>query len=161
MLTATQQDYIEVIYQLITQHPPGGVRVSDIAGRLGTRMPTVTRTVRKLTQLGFLVHQPRRSVELTAKGTKVARAIRHRHEDLVTFFTEILNLPLSRSEADACQIEHGLSVQSSQRLHEFLNYVGELSDEQRQIIMAFRSRKRRGSNEFRHLPKQKVDGWRG
>ena len=47
-LTPAQQDYIETIYSLEKNSGLDKIRITDIANKLGTKLPTVTRTVRKL-----------------------------------------------------------------------------------------------------------------
>ena len=54
-LTAIQEDYLETIYRLSRDRV--AVRTTDVAERLGCRLPTVTRTVRKIVQAGFVVRR--------------------------------------------------------------------------------------------------------
>lgn len=160
MLTAAQQDYIEVIFRLERRPNSDGVRISAIAESLGTRLPTVTRTVQRLTTLGLVRHDARREVALTARGRRIAREIVHRHEDLVRFFVTIFGLSVTEAERDACQIEHGLSGKASQRLHEFLEHVQQLSESDRHVITGYLRSASGGSKDFENLPDRRTDGWR-
>lgn len=160
MLTATQQDYLEIIHRLETDPARERVRITDIAEQLGTRLPTVTRTVQKLTELGYLEHAARREVTLSDKGRRMAEEILHRHQDLVVFFTEVLGLGPDEADRDACQIEHGLSGPTAQRLHEFLDYLDSLSDKERAVLARFHRAASSGSKDFKHLPSNKTEGWR-
>ena len=161
MLTAAQQDYLETIYRLELQQGAPKVRVTDIAAELGTRLPTVTRTVRRLTDLGYLSHQHRQEVSLSMSGRKVAAEVVHRHSDLVEFFTEVLGLRRTDVEVDVCQIEHGISARTAQRLHEFLEYINNLDNQDRKVIKKFLRRVSSTTAEFPHLPAGKTAGWRG
>lgn len=161
MLTAAQQDYIEAIFLLQHERNWQPIRVTDIAAQLGTRLPTVTRTVDKLTRLGLLSHEVRGDVALTTEGRKMAEAVVHRHKDLVDFFTGILGLSNSVAETDSCQIEHGLSAQTAQRLHEFLDYVDQLPEKEKRIIRRFASSAAGTARPFKNLPISKTTGWRG
>lgn len=161
-LTATQEDYLEVIFQLSLDDPLGSVRITDIARELQTKLPTVTRTVRKLTALGLLEHTHRQGVSLSDAGRKIASDIRHRHTDLVTFFTDFLGLEKRAAEQDACKIEHGISPRTAERLHEFLEYFAALPQPDKQRITAFQTtgefpRER----QFKNLLQSRVRGWRG
>lgn len=164
-LTASQQDYLEAVYRLL--HDPArteqrtSVRVTDIATALGTRLPTVTRTVARLAERGLFLHEPRQGVRLTPSGELLASAFVHRHEDLVRFFVTILGLEKERAERDTCQIEHGLSEMSAQRLHEFLEYVDKLPKEAQDCFFRFASRPILSERPFEVIPDQKVPGWRG
>ncbi len=157
-LTPVMEDYLETVLRL--QEATGSCRVSDIAAELGTRLPTVTRTVAKLTELGFLHHEDRKAVSLTARGRKLALDVLHRHTDLVTLFTRVLGLPPDLAETDTCQIEHGLSAPTAQRLHEFLLWYETLPRELRDAFAAFRDSASTGRADFRNLPESKASGWR-
>jgi len=159
-LSAAQQDYIEVIYRLEQELGDTDVRISDIADRLGTRRPTVTRTVKKLTETGLVDHPTRGGVQLTATGRRIAGEIVHRHDDLVRFLVEILGLPDRVAQADAGQIEHGLSPASAQRLHEFLEFFDTLPDAERKPFERFLESVTGGKADFKHLPRNKTEGWR-
>ena len=159
-LTAAQQDYLEAIYRLELAEGSAGIRISDIAEQLGTRLPTVTRTVQKLTALGFVTHDARKTVHLSAHGRRVATEILHRHKDLVLFLTKILGLETEEAEHDVCQIEHGLSGKAAQRLHEFLLYFNSLNEAERAVVERFRDRATSGKSDFRHLPAGRTVGWR-
>ena len=159
-LTSAQEDYLEAIYRLTRESGSGFTRVSEIAARLGTRLPTVTRTVRRLTEAGLLQHVERREVSLTEAGRVIAAQVVHRHDDLVTLFVEILGLDLTRAEVDVCQIEHGLSRQAAQRLHEFLEYVEGLDGSKREVVMRFKRVASDTTRDFDKLPAGKAGGWR-
>lgn len=159
-LTPAQQDYLEAIHRLELAESEDGVRISGIAAHLGTRLPTVTRTVQKLAGLGYVTHDARKAVHLTEHGRKVAGEILHRHRDLVVFLTRILGLTAAEAEHDVCQIEHGLSGKAAQRLHEFLLYLNSLDDAEREIIARFHDEATSGKNDFRHLPSGRTVGWR-
>ncbi len=161
-LTATQEDYLEVIFQLSQQEPYSPVRVTDIARELQTKLPTVTRTVHKLTELGLLEHPHRQGVSLSETGKKVASDIRHRHTDLVAFFTGVLGLDQRDAELDACKIEHGISPRTAERLHDFLEYFQTLSKTDQERLTGSQSiasvtRER----QFKNLLQNRVRGWRG
>ena len=160
MLTAVQQDYIEVIHRLEVEAGRGQVRVSDIAAQLGTRLPTVTRTLRKLTDLGYTCHETRAGVGLTDRGRTVASEILHRHVDLVRFLTDVLGLSPEEAEIDAGQMEHGLSGRAAQRLHELLEFIDSLTDDQRAPLDQFLSVVSTGRKDFRNLPPNRTEGWR-
>jgi Mn-dependent DtxR family transcriptional regulator len=158
MLTASQQDYIEVIYRL--EQAGSRVRVTDIAAELGTRLPTVTRAIQRLTRLGLVSHLMRRDVELTRAGRQIATEVAHRHDDLVRFFVQYLGVSRRVAENDVCQIEHGLSATSAQRFHEFLEYIDSLPVEVRHQLAGFVRRASGGRKDFRYLPDHKAAGWR-
>ncbi|MFQ5607816.1 MAG: metal-dependent transcriptional regulator [Candidatus Zixiibacteriota bacterium] len=160
-LTTAQEDYLEATLRLQSDLAPAIPRISDIAAALGTRLPTVTRTVQRLTHLGLIDHPTRGGVALTRIGRKVALEIAHRHRDLVDFFSLTLGLPAHIAEQDACQIEHGLSPITAQRLHEFMEYFHQLSPRQRSMFESFKRRVSETASEFSNIPNTRAAGWRG
>ena len=160
-LTAVQEDYLETILRLERMLPHEKVRITDIAETLGTRLPTVTRTVQKLKALGLTSHPDRGAVKLTENGRKLANEYVHRHNDLVAFFSETLGLPLSVAEADTCKIEHGISGATAQKLHEYVEFLNRLPEDTQTALDGFKNKHRRAKKEFEHIPETKPDGWRG
>jgi Mn-dependent DtxR family transcriptional regulator len=158
-LTANQEDYLEAIWEL---SPSGeGARTTDIAERLGCRLPTVSRTVRKLAEIGMVEHESRGLVRLTPQGRSTAADIAHRHRDTEIFLIKILGLTRSQAQRDARQIEHGLSPIAAQRLHEFLEYVERLSPRDRKVLTEFARTASLTAVDFPNLMEGKSAGWRG
>jgi len=160
LLTAVQQDYLETILRLERRAESIQVRVTDIAGALGTKLPTVTRSIQRLTALRLVSHPSRGDVTLTEAGRKVATEIAHRHDDLVAFFTKTLKVPPNIAEMDTCQIEHGLSSITAQRLHEFMEVYAVLSAKQKSALTRFRATVSPMTERFSHLAGAKSAGWR-
>ena len=161
MLTAVQQDYIEAIYQLIKNSEITQVRVTDIADHLGTKLPTVTRTVSKLTDMGFLNHPKSGKVSLTEKGNAIAGEISHLHQDLVTFFTDILGLDKQKAWQDACQLEHGFSRETAERFHHFLEFYETVNCAQKDKYLAYFKKNIKNNKKYKILSSKKNRGWRG
>lgn len=159
-ISTAQEDYLETIYRLEREQgengpEQGGIRVTDIADRLGVRLPPVTRTVQALHKLGLVSREERRQVRLTELGRQTAAALAHRHSDILYLLTEILGVEPEVAEADACQMEHGISPQTAQRLHEFLEHYNSLDPENRDLLRADKARA-----AFRFLPEGRGAGWR-
>ncbi len=158
-ITPIQEDYLEIIYRLALD--AGGVRTTDIAERLGCKLPTVTRTVRRMAAAGFVEHESRGLIRLTDAGRMAAENLAHRHADTVTFLVHVLGLTEKEAEIDACQVEHGLSPLAAQRLHEFLEYVNQLPPDRREMITRFARGASHSTPDFAHLPTGRTAGWRG
>jgi len=80
--------------------------------------------------------------------------------DLVMFFTEILGISEENARSDACQVEHGVSKETAQRIHEFLEYYSSLDEKDRMFIEKFKTTVYVGKDDFNELPENKTDGWR-
>lgn len=161
-LTSTHEDYIEAVFRRC-ESAPGGIRISDLAEDLGCRLPTVTRTVKLLSEGGYFSHESRGLIRLTSKGAAIARDIAHRHDDVAQFLEVVLGVPSAQADLDACQIEHGLSPLAAARLHVFLNCFEELPASIRKKMQ--RATNRAGETEkeaqFANLVEIRSRGWRG
>ncbi len=118
-------------------------------------MPAVTRAVQSLEKLGLVERDDGRGITLTPMGQKLAGALVHRHSDLVYFLTEVLGVDEGIAEADTCQMEHGISAETAQSLHEFLKEYAQLDETTRQRLRSSNTK-----SEFRFLPDGKGSGWR-
>ena len=153
ILSPAQEDYIETIFNLTGELEK--VRVTDIAERLGVRMPAVTRAVQSLEKIGMVSRDDVQGIRLTSIARKLAGALGHRHSDLVFFLTEVLGVDENIAEADTCQMEHGISPETAQSLHEFLKEYASLDEKTRQQLRSSTTKA-----EFRFLPDGKGSGWR-
>ncbi|MCM8813290.1 MAG: metal-dependent transcriptional regulator [Candidatus Omnitrophica bacterium] len=117
-ISAAQEDYLETIAFL--QRERGAARVSAIGRFLRVKNPTVSATLRVLDRRGLVAHRPYGAVELTPAGVAIAAAVQQRHDLLVGFFRDVLGVPAAVAEADACTIEHGLSVETFSRMQRFV-----------------------------------------
>ena len=135
-LSAAQQDYLEAVYVIVQRGDGGGARVTDIAAELGTRPPTVVRGMARLREAGLVEQEERGLVRLTRSGSALAAQLLHRHTDVVYLLQHVLGVPASRAEGEACVIEHGLSGDTAQRLHQFLERWERLAPGQRRALAA-------------------------
>lgn len=159
-ITSTHEDYLEAVFRLSGEDSKG-IRVTDLAKELGCRLPTVTRTVKTLADLGFFSHESRGLVHLTDQGKILAREIAHRHDDVVSFLQFILGLSEEDARADACQLEHGLSALGAERLHRFLDYIDTMPVEDRKKMQKHVSADGKHIEQFGNLVEIKTQGWRG
>lgn len=120
-LSSSMEDYLEVIYELTGDGK--GVRVKDIAGRLGVSLPSVTSALRTLSDAGLVTHERYGSVNLTPAGRARAEALVHRHDALVRLLTEILLVETETAETEACRMEHAIGPETLHRLVSFLQFA--------------------------------------
>ena len=89
-LTSNMEDYLEAVS--LCANEAGIARVSDIRDMLGVKTPSVTGAVKALTEAGYMVHQPYKGIELTAKGRRAAEDVKKRHAILSRFLIRIFNI---------------------------------------------------------------------
>lgn len=120
-LSESLEDYLEIILQL--QQEKRVARVRDIAAKKGVSNASVSNALHRLSRDGFVNHQAHEFVELTELGLDLARRILRRHEFLVSFLTDVLQVSEAGAEHDACALEHHLSSETLERLASFYQFV--------------------------------------
>lgn len=112
-MTQSLEDYLESIYVLIRDGASAQVR--DVARMLDVKMPSVVKAIHELKRLGLVTQKPYAAIELTAKGSRVAKLVLNRHTLLRDF---LMKLGVSRKVADkdACLMEHILSAETLDKI---------------------------------------------
>lgn len=117
MPTATLEEYLETIYKLSED---GTVRPTPIAEALGVSGPTVTATLKRLQDKGF-VDRRNGDVVLTESGLREALDIVRRHRISERFLVDVLGMSWDEAHEDACLLEHALSPRVLVALEEYLD----------------------------------------
>lgn len=120
-LSESLEDYLEIILQL--QQEKRIARVRDIALRKGVSNASVSNALARLDRDGFVRHEAHEFVELTERGEELARRVLRRHEFLISFLREVLQVSAETAETDACAIEHQVSSETLERLASFYQFV--------------------------------------
>jgi len=118
-LTEAQEDYLKAIYQLAEG---GTVGTRLLAERLSVRPASVTGMLKKLAELGLVVHVPYRGVRLTESGERVALEVIRHHRLLEAFLAEALGFPWEAVHAEADRLEHHISETFEARIAELLGH---------------------------------------
>ena len=113
----TAEDYVEAVMELIEEL--GECRVLDLARYFNVSHVTVSRIVKRLHDEELLHSQPYKPVELTAKGTKLAKRVKERHEIVVAFLIE-LGVDKADAEIDSEGIEHHVGSKTLAEMKRFL-----------------------------------------
>jgi len=118
-LSESLEDYLEAIYHLVQEKKVA--RVRDIAARKGVKMSSVVGALRRLSAEELIHYRAREYVELTETGEDLAMKVVARHEFLTKFFVEVLGVDEERADREACELEHGLSLETKARLVKFMD----------------------------------------
>lgn len=105
-ITASLEDYLEAIKELIDSGNHAHAHTSDIARKLKVKMPSVTNALGVLRDHGFIHYDTNYPVTLTEAGAQVAERVIRRHRVLKDFLSHVLNLDPLDAGATACRIEH-------------------------------------------------------
>ena len=107
--------YLETIYVLHKEK--GFVRSIDVCEEMGYSKPSVSRAVGLLRDGGYLTVGKDGGLNLTDAGLEVAERTYERHTVLSELFKK-LGVSEEHAVADACKIEHVISVETFAALKE-------------------------------------------
>ena len=105
-LSASLEDYLETI--LIVSQEKGAAKPKDIAVRMGVRAASVTGALKTLAKKKLVNYAPYEVVTLTAAGKRIAAAISKKHNALLRFFENVLDIPAEEADEFACKMEHSI-----------------------------------------------------
>jgi DtxR family Mn-dependent transcriptional regulator len=128
-LSPSLEDYLETVYELSRDQKVA--RVRDIARARGVRAASVTPAMRRLFKLGLIHYEKREYIDLTPDGQREAQRIFSRHQVLKRFFEQVLKIPEDSAAADACAMEHSLSLGGMDYLVRFLEFLNSCADGRR------------------------------
>lgn len=118
-LTSSMEDYLEMIYRLCKKD--GYARVHQIAEALHVQDPSATKTVQKLSRLGFLQYEKYGIIQLTSKGKEFGLFLLKRHTVIEKFLT-LLGVRESLQK-DTEMIEHVISIELLDLLTLYSDYL--------------------------------------
>ena len=113
----TAEDYVEAVMELVEEK--GECRVLDLARYFNVSHVTVSRIVKRLQEEDLLNSKPYKPVELTAKGSKLAKRVKERHLIVLAFLTK-LGVDKANAEIDSEGIEHHVGSKTLAAMKKFL-----------------------------------------
>ena len=120
-LTASQEDYLEAIYNISAQKM--AARTKDIATSLGVRASSVSGALKILGKYGLINYTPYDLITLTDEGRVVAEEIVRRHNALSNFLVKVLGVSEEEAEEAACKMEHSVPKDIINRFVKYSEYV--------------------------------------
>ena len=102
------EDYAKAIYAL-ERRSSEAVTTNALADRLGVTPGSASGMVKRLGELGLVVHQPYHGVQLTEAGRRVALEVMRHHRLLELYLVQSLGVPWDRVHEEAEVLEHVLS----------------------------------------------------
>ena len=118
IIKESAENYLEAILSL--KKTKGNVRSIDVATDLGVSKPSVSVAMKKFRADGYITVDENGFLDLTAKGLEIAETVYERH---LIIAKALMALGVSEKTAyeDSCKIEHCISVESFEKLKEFLS----------------------------------------
>ena len=109
------EDYLKAVYALETRLD-GPVSTNALAERLGVTSGSVSGMLKRLADLGLVLHEPYRGVKLTDEGRRVALRTLRNHRLLELLLVELLDVPWDQVHREAELLEHALSDELADRI---------------------------------------------
>jgi DtxR family Mn-dependent transcriptional regulator len=111
------EEYLETIYAL--EEEGSQVIQARLAERLGHSAPSVSETVRRLRDEGW-VEIDHRAVSFTSRGRERAESVVRRHRLAERLLTDVIGLPWHEAHREAGRWEHVISDEVEARLVDLL-----------------------------------------
>ncbi|MBO8129630.1 MAG: DNA-binding protein [Peptococcaceae bacterium] len=121
MLSPSLEDYLEEIYRLSLSHE--AVRVTDIAGKLQVKLPSVTKALRRLNDENYLTYRRYKEIILTDKGRRLGRFLLERNR-IIQEFIDLLDVACDK-EQEAEAMEHYLSLPTIRAIDHLVSFMRE------------------------------------
>lgn len=117
-LTHSAAHYLMTIRELISEN--GYARLTDIARHLNITPGSCSLSLKVLKKKGWIEEDQNKFWRLTEEGEALATLVERNGNLLQEFFENILGVSEWQAEIDACKMEHLLSIETSQKLSQFL-----------------------------------------
>lgn len=127
-LSASMEDYIEMIYRLSCEKDV--VRVNDLSESLNVQPPSTTKMIKKLSKLEFVDYERYGHVHLTDKGLEMGKYLLYRHK-IINDFLELIGVEDNLLEQTE-KIEHAVNESTVDKIRQiiiFLNNNFEIYEE--------------------------------
>lgn len=119
IITASMEDYIEMIYRLSNEK--GFTRVGDLSKALNVKPASITKMTKKLDELSLVSYEKYGYIKLTEDGRIYGEYLLYRHNTIEKFLNIIgvKNNILEETE----KIEHVLSKDTFERIEVFIEII--------------------------------------
>ena len=119
-LTASMEDYLEMIYRLSIDS--GFTRIHELSNALNVQPPSATKMVQKLSDLKLLKYEKYGVIVLEEKGKKLGEDLINRHNTIESFL-RILNISESEILNETEKIEHTISKETTKCFQDFVEFM--------------------------------------
>jgi len=126
-ITHSAAHYLMAIDTLRQEY--GYARVTDVADMLEVSRGAASMSLSHLKKRGWVTEDHNRFLLLSDEGKQIAELVEHNFKILATFFEDVLGVPKEVALADACKMEHLMSLETGRRLLWLMRWI--MSDEGR------------------------------
>jgi Mn-dependent DtxR family transcriptional regulator len=124
-LTASMEDYLEMIYRL--SEKTGYTRIHELSDALNVQPPSATKMVQRLGKLNFIKYEKYGIIILEKIGRQLGEILIKRHNTIESFL-KILGISESTVLMETEKVEHTLSDETIHCIEEFIEFAKNNSD---------------------------------
>lgn len=125
MLTDTKEDYIQAIYELSKENLSEGIKVADVAKKLGVARASAFKMTRNLLSLEYVKKDENARIFLTPEGVVKAEQMVQRFEIIKKFLQTHLKFDEEAASEEAAILQHVLSSRILEKMQYCVFYVKE------------------------------------
>jgi len=111
------EDYLEAI----CMHGGSNVKSIELANQLKVSRASVNKAINTLIDEGLVEKELYGEISLTKRGQELSNKILWKHNLLKKFLIDVLGVPPTRANREACGIEHSISEDTAKKLEELLS----------------------------------------
>jgi len=119
-LTASMEDYLEMIYRLSLH--TGFTRIHELSNALNVQPPSATKMVQKLAEIKLLKYEKYGILVLEEDGKILGEVLLNRH-NVIESFLRILDVSESEVLEETEKIEHTISKQTTKCFQDFVQFI--------------------------------------
>jgi DtxR family transcriptional regulator, Mn-dependent transcriptional regulator len=116
--TEKQREYLEVIYYLAARREP--IIAARLAEWMQVQPPTVTVTLQKMAEKGYITRDEKGAISLTERGHALAEEMVRVHRLVERFLVDVMHVPWHAIHEEAVRLEHALSPRMLARVEELV-----------------------------------------
>ena len=124
-LTASMEDYLEMIYRLSGE--TGFTRIHELSEALNVQPPSATKMVQRLSELNLLNYERYGVIMLKDRGKVLGCSLLNRH-NIIESFLSIIGVNDKVILAETEKVDHTLSDETVSCLKDYVKFIDENKD---------------------------------
>ncbi|MGF7398108.1 iron dependent repressor, metal binding and dimerization domain protein [Thermoanaerobacterium thermosaccharolyticum] len=137
-LTASMEDYLEMIYRLSIK--TGFVRLHELANALNVQPPSATKMVQKLAELNLINYEKYGVITLKDTGKAIGKNLIKRHNTIIELL-KTLGIEENHLLEETEKIEHTISENTLQCFTNFIEFLKANKDVKKRLSEYISSKK--------------------
>ena len=126
MISKALEEYLKTMYVIQIQNKE--IRVTDIARQMNISKPSVNKAINNLKENGLVYYETYGKIELTEKGTDLAKKILEAYDISYVFFKDVIGLDEDTSKREAEKLKLTMEDNTINNLAKYVHKVLNLSD---------------------------------